>query len=141
MTRTVTEANADLFCESGQRPIDETRARVLFHQHQRSAREDRSRAHRGRRVSSRTHDDTRTKSPDQRERKSDRANEFDRGARPFDSAMSTNSVHLEQLVFVNALRQPLRLKSRSGADKQHADIGTLANHFLAQRYRRKKMPA
>src|ERR1700722_12799477 len=141
MTRAVTEANTYFFRESRQRTVDETGARVLFHQHQRSAREDRGRAHRGRRVAARAYDDARTKSPDQRQRKYDRANEFHRGARTFESAMSANSMHVEQLVFVEALRQPLRLESRTRADKQHVDIWTLANHLLAQRYRWKKMPA
>ena len=55
--------------------------------------------------------------------------------------MSANSMHLEQLVPVPTLRQPLRFEPRTGADEQHFYIGTLAHHLLTQRDRRKKMPA
>src|ERR1700722_20222123 len=91
----VTEADADFFRESRQRPIDETRARVLFHQHQWRPSEDSRCAHRRRRISAGAHDDARTKPPDQRRRQSDCADEFDRCARPLKSVMSTNSMHLE----------------------------------------------
>src|SRR5271163_959734 len=136
----VAETNANLVGEPGQRTIYQTRPRVLFHQHERRTRQYRRRANRCRRISARAHDDPRTKAPHQFECESNRASEFHRRAHPLDRTMPANSVHLEQLVFVAALRQPFRLEPRAGPDEQHVDFRTLANHFLAERDCGKKMP-
>ncbi len=78
---------------------------------------------------------------DQRARQSDRAHKLGDRAHPPERAVAANSVNVEQLVAVAALRQPSRLKTVGRARVEHFSAGTLADHLFAHRDGGEQMPS
>src|SRR5208282_4587785 len=135
------EAHANLAGEAPQHPIREAGQRVLLHQHQRNAAQNRGYGDRRRGVSSGAYHQLGAIARDQGYRLRKRAEKFDAGLEAIAESVAAQSAHRKEAVLVAASRQPLGLESRAAPDEQNVGGGPLAGKLFSERDRGEQMPS